>query len=115
MKIKSRIGVVVGGICIAFSTLCFFVLGVFTPAIILAALIGTFGGVVAIALSANRTGLVAFTFGLAPLLGFLVLEYVPGRVLYGYVVFVPLAVAVMCAVLAVLNYSKGRGARSRAA
>lgn len=114
--IGSRIGVAVGAISIAFSTLCCWAVGVFSGAFMLAALVGTLASVVAFALDARRTALVTFTFGFAPLLEFLVLEgRAFERILDGYGVLAivsPLALAVVVAALAVLHYLKERTARA---
>jgi hypothetical protein len=110
VKTHSRIGVVVAGLSIVYSTLCFLVTPVFTGAIILAALFGTISGAIAIALKARRTAIVAFIFALTPLFGFLVMEYVAERVGTGYVTFIPLVLAIVVAAWALVDYSRGKDA-----
>jgi hypothetical protein len=104
----ARIGVVVGGISIAFSTLCFLITPAFTPAFMLALLFGALSGALALALKARRTAVLAFVFALTPLCGFLLMEYVAERVRTGYIVFVPLGLAFAIAVGVLVNYSKAR-------
>jgi hypothetical protein len=108
VKTHSRIGVVVGGLSIGFSTLCFLVTPVFTGALVLAALFGAISGAIAIALKARRTAMVAFIFALTPLFGFLTMEYVAERVGTGYVTFIPLVLAVVVAAWALVNYSRSK-------
>jgi uncharacterized protein YqhQ len=104
---KSRIGVVVGGVSIAFSSLCFLVTPVFTGALVLAAFFGAISGAIALALKARRTALMAFIFALTPLCGFLILENVVERVGTGYVMFIPIVAAFAIAVWVLVDYSKG--------
>lgn len=73
VKATSRIGVVIGGIGIACSMLCFFVTPVFTPAFLAAVFVGFLGGATALAFKARRTAVVAFVFALMPC-GFLLPE-----------------------------------------
>ena len=102
----ARIGAAVGGISIAFSTLCFVVMPAFTAALILAILCGAISGSIALGLKARRSAMVAFVFALTPLGGFLMLEHVVERVHNGYVMFVPLGLAFMIAVWVLRNYLK---------
>ena len=106
-----RVGATVGGISIAFSTLCFLVTPAFTPAFILAILFGAISGAIALALKARRTAVVAFAFSLTPLLGFLLLESFAERVRSGYIAFLALGAAVLVAASALVNYSKARRAK----
>ena len=115
MKPHSRVGAAVGGISIAFSTLCFAVIPAFTPALMLAALFGTISGAIALALKARRTAVVAFVFALTPFCGFVLIQYVAERVRSGYVSFVPLVVAFSIALWALINYSKARRSAASAA
>ena len=110
MKNRSLIGVIAGGTSIVFSSLCFLAMPVFTPAIVLAVLVGAVGGAVALALRARRTGLVTFIFALTPLVGFLLLEYDPWRFDTGYLAFVAVGVALMAAILALIDYSRQKRA-----
>jgi hypothetical protein len=100
VETRSGIGVFVGVTSIAFSTLCFLIIPVFTLAIGLAVLFGAMSGGLAWGLKARRTAIVAFTFALTPLCGFLLMEHVAERVGNGYVVFLPLGAAVVVAALA---------------
>ena len=110
-----RVGVIVGDISIAFSTLCFLATPAFTPAFILAILFGAISGAIAIGLKARRTALVAFVFALTPLLGFLLLESLAERVRSGYIAFLALGAAVLIAALALASYSKARRVKLRTA
>ncbi len=94
METKSLIGVIAGGTSIVFSSFCFLVMPVFTPAIALAALAGAVGGTVALALQVRRTALVTFVFAVTPLFGFLLLEYGPGRFDTGYLAFILIVICV---------------------
>jgi hypothetical protein len=111
-KPGTRFGVAVGVISVAFSTLCFVIVPVFTPAFLLAALFGLISGGLCLALKARRSAWVAFVFALVPLCGFLVLEYVVEYVGNGHVFFVPLAAAMAFAAWALIDYSRAtRAAR----
>ncbi len=105
---NSSLGAVVGGISIAFSTLCYAIVAVFTPAFVLAALFGATSGGLALALKARRTAIVAFVFALAPLCEFLLVQYVVERVGSGYIAFIPLGLAVAVAVWALIDYQRAR-------
>lgn len=102
----ARVGAGLGGISIAFSTLCFLVMPAFTPAFILAALFGSLSGAIALALRARRTALVAFAFALAPFPGFLLMQYAAEPLRNGYVVLLPLALATASAIWSLLDYSR---------
>lgn len=106
-----RIGVAVGCISIAFSTMCFLVTPAFTPAFVLALLFGSTSGAIALVLKARRTAVVAFVFALTPLLGFLLLENVAERVGSGYVAFLALGAAALVAALALVSYAKAQRAK----
>lgn len=108
MSARSRYGVIAGGIGIVLSSLCLLVIPVFTPAIVLAVLVGALGGTLAIALQARRTAFLAFTFALTPLFGLLAMQYSAGS---GYVAFIPWALAVMIATSAFVLYARGATAR----
>jgi hypothetical protein len=110
-----RIGAGLGGISIAFSTLCFFVMPMFTPAFMLAALFGSLSGAIALTLKARRTAMVAFVFALVPLLGFLLMQYAAEPLRSIYVVFVPLGLAVALAAWSFRNYLKALRASAGAA
>lgn len=102
----SRIGAVLGGISIGFSTLCFAITPVFTPAFLLAALFGLLSAALALALKARRTALVALVFAATPFCGLLLIDHVVERVRNGYVAFIPLAAAFVVASWALLDYSR---------
>lgn len=104
MKTRSLVGVIVGGTSIAFSSLCFVIAPVFTPAVVLAVVVGAIGGSVALALQARRTALVAFAFAVTPLLGLLMIQYAAERVGTGYIAFAPLVVAVIVAAWALCDF-----------
>lgn len=111
-KPVTRFGVAVGVISVAFSTLCFVIVPVFTPAFLLAALFGLISAGLCIALKARRSAWVAFVFAFVPLCGFLVLEYVVEHVGNGHVFFVPLAAATAFAAWSLIDHSRAtRAAR----
>ena len=85
---------------------------VFTPGIVLAGMFGALAGVAALAWRARRTAVVTFVFGLAPLFGFLLLEFDSPRFNTGYLAFTALGVALVVAAFALLDYSKA-GSSSR--
>lgn len=104
MRTKSLIGIAAGGTSIAFSSLCIVFVPVFTPAFMLAAIVGIIGGTIALALRARRTALVAFSFALTPLLFFLFMMYDGIGALF--VALSPIGAALLVAVLAVADYSR---------
>lgn len=110
MDAKFLIGAIIGGTSIVFSLLCFSVMPVFTPGIVLAAAVGAAASIVALALQARRTALVALVFALTPLFGFLLLEYDPRRFDTGYLAFIAVGVALVVAVLAFADYSREKHA-----
>jgi hypothetical protein len=109
-KVTARIGVAIGCISIAFSTLCFVVTPVFTGGLILAPFFGFVSGGISFVLKAKRTAIVALVFSLTPLCGFLVLEHAVERVRNGYVFFVPLGAAVLIATWVLVSYSRAKRA-----
>jgi hypothetical protein len=111
----ARIGVGLGGISIAFSTLCFLVMPAFTAALILAMLFGVPSSAIALGLKARRTALVTLVFAPTPLGGFLLMEHASHLVGSGYIAFLALGVAFLIAVLAIIDYSKARRALASAA
>ena len=108
MRLRPTIGIVAGAASIGFSTLCFLVMPVFTPGIVLAGFVGAMGSVIALACKARRTALVTFVFALTPTFGFLLLEYDPPRFDRAYLAFIALGVALVVAVIAFSGYSKDR-------
>jgi MFS family permease len=109
-NVTARIGVAVGCLSIAFSTLCFLVTPVFAGGFILAPLFGAVSGGISLALKAKRTAIVAFVFSLTPLCGFLLLQYVAERLQNGYVFFVPLGLALLIGALVLVSYSRAKRA-----
>lgn len=104
----ARVGVSLGGISIAFSTLCFVVMPAFTGALILAMLFGVPSSAIALGLKAKRTALVTLVFAPTPLCGFLLMEHASHLVGSGYIAFVALGAAFFIAALAIIDYSKAR-------
>jgi hypothetical protein len=111
MRLKPSISIVTGTVSIAFSSLCFLVMPVFTPGIVLAGLVGAVAGVIALVGGARRTALVTLTFAITPTFGFLLLEYDPPRFNTGYLAFIALGVALVVAFFAFVDYSR-EGANS---
>ena len=108
MRLKPSIGIVTGAASIAFSSLCFLVMPVFTPGIVLAGFFGAVAGIIALVSGARRIALVTFTFAVTPTFGFFLLEYDFPRFHTGYLAFVALVIALVVAVFAFVNYSRGR-------
>ena len=106
MRSRRAIGVVAGTISIVFSILCFLVMPVFTPGIVLAGIVGAVAAIIAFVCKARRTALVTFVFALVPTFGFILLEYDPPRFDTGYLAFIALGVALVVAVLAFVDYSR---------
>jgi hypothetical protein len=102
----ARIGVGLGCISIAFSTLCFIVVPAFTGALILALIFGIPSSAIALGLKAKRTALVTLVFAPTPLCGFLLMQHASELVGSGYIAFLALGVAILAAALALLDYSK---------
>lgn len=102
MKTRPLIGIIAGGISIAFSSLCIVVTPVFGAAIVLAVIGGLIGGTIALVLKARRTALVAFIFALTPLLFFLALAYDGNG--DSYLVLLPVAVAIAAAVMVLFDF-----------
>jgi hypothetical protein len=104
----ARIGVILGCISMAFSTLCFLVMPAFTAALVLAMLFGLPSSAIALGLKAKRTALVALVFAPTPLGGFLLMEHASHLVGSGYIAFVALGVAFLVAALAIIDYLVAR-------
>lgn len=104
----ARIGAVTGGISIAFSAICFFIFPVFTPAFVAALIVGAVCGGTALSLKAKRTALVAFVFALTPLCFHFLVDYAPARLHSNYAVIAALAIAVIVAVFALVDYARAR-------
>lgn len=66
MQAKSRTGVAVGSISMVISILCFVVTPAFTPAFMVAVLLGVPGAAIALAHKARRTAIAAFVFAFMP-------------------------------------------------
>jgi hypothetical protein len=111
----ARIGVGLGGISIAFSTLCFLVMPAFTAALILAMLFGVPSSAIAFGLKAKRTALVTLVFAPTPIFGFLLMENASHLVGSGYIAFLALGAAFLIAALALVDYSKARRSLANAA
>lgn len=84
---------------IGLTALCLLCTPVFSPAIVLGALVGIAGSLLAFALGARRLAVVGGVFGLAPLAGLIFFEFVVPSVANGYLVFGPVAAVILLAVL----------------
>lgn len=115
MNVKSRVGVTAGVVSILFSTLCLFVMPVFTGSIILAPLAGVVLAATALALGARRTAGVTLLFALVPACGFLVMENYSEYFGTGYVAFIPLVAAAVVAACTAVNYSRSRAIKPTSA
>lgn len=110
MSTKHRLGISLGILSIAFSTLCLIVMPVFTGAMIAALLLGVAFGAMAASLGARRTAGVTLLFALAPLFGFFVMENSAAYFRTGYVAFAPFLVAIVVAVWVATNYLRTKRA-----
>jgi len=106
MSARSRIGITVAGLSIAFSVSSFAIYFAFTPVFLVSALFGTIGAVVAMASKSRRTALVAAVFGLVPLGQLLTEHFFESE----HLVPLPAATALVIAGMALANYAQSRRA-----
>lgn len=106
---RHRIGVHVAGASIAFSTLSIGLYFAFTPIVALAALFGAVGVVLAFAVGARRTAIVAAAFAMAPLCQLLVERLLNGELL----ILAPAMVAISIAAWSLVTYVAERRLRVR--
>lgn len=95
MNKRTRIGENLAYIFIGLVALCLIVTPVFSPAIVVAAMVGTVGGLIAFALGSRRPALVTVVFSLVPLAGLLMIAYAYPRASGDYLVVAPVAAAVI--------------------
>jgi len=111
MNTRSRIGITLAWVSIAFSVLSFAIYFAFTPVFFVSALFGAVGAVVALASKARRTALVAAVFGLVPFGQLLIEQFFESE----YLVPLPAAIALLIAGLAIANYAQSRRVNMRPA
>jgi len=115
MNSKSNIGNIVGKITLVIAALCFAITPGFSPAIGLAALVGTCGGVIAIIFGAHRMALVTMAIAVTPFCGLLFLQFAYQPAMSSYLVVVPLIAVVLIAALAVINHLRHKSGGTRVA
>lgn len=94
---STRAGEIIGYAGAGTCALCLLFTPLFSPGIVLAAMIGTAGGLTALMLGARRIGLVVVVFSLIPLSGLILVGQLYKPASNGYLIFAPVIAAIVFA------------------
>lgn len=98
MNHRSKVGEKLAYIIVGVTALCLIATPAFSPAIVLAGIVGTLGALVTFTLGVRRLPLVILVFSLAPLAGLVMVELAYPRAASGYLVIAPIAAVIAIAV-----------------